>query len=132
MWPKTGSTEHMHKLTPTMYRTNFGHRAYQTFPSIRRELLLHHHTVGTSQVIDVEVTPGKAEISKIQQETLVSEVRIYDDIIAVSQKQEKYPFSVYELASLMRYINAGRITSASSDAKSDTRTHIYRMSKKYF
>ena len=66
------------------------HRAYQTFPSIR-ELFLHQYAVGTSHVVEVEVIPGTSEITKIQQDTLASEVRVYD-IIAVSQHQEHYPF----------------------------------------
>ena len=81
MMPKTGP---MHKLSPTLYRTSFGHRACQTFSSIRRELFLHRHAVGTSHVVEVEVISGTSEITKIQQDTLASEVRIYD-IIAVSQ-----------------------------------------------
>ena len=101
----------MHKLSPTLYKTGFGHQACQTFSSIR-ELFLHRHPVGTSHVVEVEVISGTSEITKIQQDTLASEVRVYD-IIAVSQYQESYPFKVYTIASLMRYINAGQIASFS-------------------
>ena len=57
--------------------------------------------MGTSHVVEVEVVSGTSEITKIQQDTLASEVRVYD-IIAVSQHRENYPFSVYGIAPLMR------------------------------
>ena len=96
MMPATAGLKH--KLSPTLYKTGFGHRACQTFSSIR-ELFLHRHSVGTTHVVEVEVISGTSEITKIQQDTLASEVRVYD-IIAVSQHLESYPFSVYTIASL--------------------------------
>ena len=97
----------VHKSSNTMFVQKCEGYPTVVHPTLR-DLLHSKASLGERQT-DIKVVLGKSEITRLENDQISSEIRLYD--ISALQPHHKYPFRVYTISTLIRYINAGMISS---------------------